>query len=106
MLKAGDGLSIDCDAFLKHGQRPDPEGAVAVVGAVDDEGLLRFRVCGDSEDNVIPSFIVSVASGDGVWGVSGLGWLIHWCCTGVLAVGVLFEEGVEPGRWQSCCGRG
>lgn len=42
MLKTGDGLSVDCDAFLEHGQRPDPEGAVAVVGAVDDEGLFRF----------------------------------------------------------------
>lgn len=95
VLKAGDGLTGDNHRFLEHAERSHPEGAVAVVGAVHDECLFGLGVSGDTQHDVMLTFIVSVATG---YGVCGICRLIHWTGSGA-RVCWLFKERIEA------CGR-
>lgn len=95
VLKAGDGLTGDNHRFLKHAEWSHPEGAVAVVGAVHDECLFGLGVSGNTQHNVILTFIVPVATG---YRVCGICRLIHWTGSGV-RVCWLFKERIET------CGR-
>lgn len=63
VLKAGDGAAVHSHGFEEHGERSYPERSIAVVRAVNHDLVLSFRVSRDTQNDVIPTFIVSVAAG-------------------------------------------
>jgi hypothetical protein len=61
--EAGLADALVFDLFDEHGTGADPEGAVAVELAIDDELFLSLGVAGDLEHAVLVAFVVAVATG-------------------------------------------
>ena len=55
-------LAVRGDGFGEHLSRTHPQTAVAILLPIDHQFFERFAVSSNTEDGVIPAFVVSVAS--------------------------------------------